>query len=117
MSVDDFSSCINQFFFLVGYQTINPPKLVYKHLEINKFLLFVQDVEIPTYVGMHYQLPYTPLMLEDFPQINLPESKSTKPEMTGDCMLYDRYKDCMGGTLEEIISLCCSQDNPVPFPC
>lgn len=85
-------------------------------LEINTISIMVQDVQIPSYAGMHYQLPYTPLVMEDFPQINLPETKTTKPEVTDDCMLYDRYRDCMNGTLEEIISLCCTQDNSVPFP-
>ncbi|KAK7271359.1 hypothetical protein RJT34_27182 [Clitoria ternatea] len=70
-----------------------------------------QDMEM-----QYYPFPYTPLVVEDFPQINLPESKSTKPESTDDCMLYDRYRDSMNGTLEEIISLCCSQDNSNPFP-
>ncbi|XP_057450483.1 NAC domain-containing protein 54-like [Lotus japonicus] len=72
-----------------------------------------QDIEIPMY-GMHYQLPQTPLVLEDFPQMNLTESM--KPEMTEECMVYDRYRDCMNGTLEEIISLCSSQDHSVAFP-
>ena len=72
---------------------------------------------MPIYAGMHsYQLPHTPLVLEDFPQINFAETKSLKPEMSEDCMLYDRYRDCMNGTLEEIISLCSSQDNSVPLP-
>lgn len=79
----------------------------------------MQDMEIPMFGGNHnYQLPQTPFVLEDFPQINLTETKSMKPEMTDDgCnMLYDRYRDCMNGTLEEIISLCSSQDHSLAFP-
>lgn len=78
-----------------------------------------QDIELPIYAGMHnYQFPHTPLVLEDFPQINLADTKSMKPEMsTDDCMLYDRlYRDCMTGTLEEIISLCSTHDNSVALP-
>ncbi|KAJ1381831.1 NAC domain [Sesbania bispinosa] len=78
-----------------------------------------QDIEIPMYAGMHYQFPQTPLVMEDFPQVNLMETtKSMKPEiMTDDCMIYDRYRDCLNGTLEEIISLCSSQDHSVAnFP-
>ncbi|KAG5106902.1 hypothetical protein AAZX31_15G246600 [Glycine max] len=96
---DEANSAANSYTMGIGYPT-------------NLF----QDVQIPSYAGMHYQLPYTPLVMEDFPQINLPETKITKPEVTDDCMLYDRYRDCMNGTLEEIISLCCTQDNSVPFP-
>ncbi|CAL0326360.1 unnamed protein product [Lupinus luteus] len=75
-----------------------------------------QDIEIPMCAGMHYNFSHSPLVMEDFPQINLAETKSMKPEMIGDCMLYDRYRDCMTGTLEEIISLCSSQDNSVALP-
>ncbi|KAK7243732.1 hypothetical protein RIF29_38543 [Crotalaria pallida] len=75
-----------------------------------------QDIEIPTCAGMHYQFPHTPLVMEDFPQINLAETKTMHLENTDDCMLYDRYRDCMNGTLEEIISLCSSHDNSVALP-
>ncbi|KAJ7949024.1 NAC domain containing protein [Quillaja saponaria] len=73
-----------------------------------------QDIQLPIYTSLHYQLPYPPLELEDFPQINLAETKSLKPEMrVEETMLYDNYRDFMNGTLEEIISLCSSQDNSV----
>ncbi|KAI4323285.1 hypothetical protein L6164_022903 [Bauhinia variegata] len=73
-----------------------------------------QDMELPIYAaGLHYQLSYPPLDLEDFPQINLSETKLMKTEVTEECMLYDKYRDCMNGTLEEIFSLCSSQDNSV----
>ncbi|KAF7822464.1 NAC domain-containing protein 86-like [Senna tora] len=69
-----------------------------------------QDMEVSMYGGMHYEA-YPALELEDFPQINLAETEM-KPIMKGDCMVYDKYRDCsMSGTLEEIISLCSSQDN------
>ncbi|MED6205879.1 hypothetical protein PIB30_021837 [Stylosanthes scabra] len=79
-----------------------------------------QDIEMSIYGSMHnYQFPQTPLVMEDFPQLNFAETKSLKPEVNEDCMLlYDRYssRDCMNGTLEEIISLCSSQDNSVALP-
>ena len=72
----------------------------------------VQDTELPIYGGLHYQFPYPPLELEDFPQINFAETKSMKTEMpTDECMLYDKHRDSMNGTLEEIIALCSAQDN------
>ncbi|XP_054814770.1 NAC domain-containing protein 54-like [Prosopis cineraria] len=83
-----------------------------------------QEMELQMYAGMHYQLPYPSLELEDIPQTNFAETKPLmKPEqmMMNDCMVYDKYKSCnstMSGTLEEIISLCCShQDcNSLPLP-
>ncbi|KAL1300105.1 hypothetical protein HN51_044795 [Arachis hypogaea] len=77
-----------------------------------------QDIEMSMYGSMHnYQFPQTPLVMEDFPQIDFAETKLLKPEVTEDCMFYDRYgRDCMNGTLEEIISLCSSQDNSVALP-
>jgi hypothetical protein len=78
------------------------------------FLMIVQDIEIPMYGAFHNQFPQTPMM-EDLPQI---ETKSIlKHDMTNDdCFLYDKYRDCMNGTLEEIISLCSSQDHSLAFP-
>ncbi|KAI4333256.1 hypothetical protein L6164_018089 [Bauhinia variegata] len=71
-----------------------------------------QDMELPFCGGLHYQLPYPPpLELEDFPQINLSEAKWMKSEMTEECMVYGKYRGCMNETLEEIFSLCSSQDN------
>ncbi|XP_028799757.1 NAC domain-containing protein 86-like [Neltuma alba] len=82
-----------------------------------------QEMELQMYAGMHYQLSYPPLELEDFPQTSFVETTTEtkplmKPEqmMMNDCnMVYDhKYKSCgtMSGTLEEIISLCSShQDN------
>ncbi|KAJ4821764.1 hypothetical protein Tsubulata_049026 [Turnera subulata] len=72
------------------------------------FSNILQDMELPT----HYQLPYPPLELEDFPVINGPETKTirpTKPSIMDD--EYVMYKDYMNGALEEIFSLCSSQDN------
>ncbi|XP_065853941.1 NAC domain-containing protein 54 [Euphorbia lathyris] len=69
------------------------------------FSNLLQDMQIPSHSSMQYQLPYPPLELEDFPQINIAES--TKPEIMDE---YMTYKDCMNGTLEEIFSLCSSQD-------
>lgn len=76
----------------------------------------MQDIEATMYAGMNFQLPQTPFMMEDFPQINLCDTKSMKPEMSNECFLYDRYRDCMNGTLEEIISLCSSQNHSMAFP-
>jgi len=74
----------------------------------------MQDIEIPMYGGFYNQFPQTPLMMEDFSQM---ETKSImKPDISHDCFLYDKYRDCMNGTLEEIISLCSSQDHSVAFP-
>lgn len=74
----------------------------------------MQDIEIPMYGGFHNQFPQTPFMMEDFPQM---ETKSIlKPDMSENCFLYDKYIGCMNGTLEEIISLCSSQDHSVAFP-
>ncbi|XP_028786268.1 NAC domain-containing protein 45-like isoform X2 [Neltuma alba] len=75
-----------------------------------------QDMEVPTYGSMHdevaaYTVPLEHLEMEDLPQIKLPETKPSlmKPEIiSGQCVLYDKYKDCTYGTLEEIISLCSS---------
>ncbi|KAL5100692.1 hypothetical protein RYX36_005019 [Vicia faba] len=73
-----------------------------------------QDIEIPMYGGFNNQFPQTPFMMEDFPQM---ETKSIlKTDMCENGFLYDKYIDCMNGTLEEIISLCSSQDHSVAFP-
>ncbi|XP_011014226.1 PREDICTED: NAC transcription factor 29-like [Populus euphratica] len=69
----------------------------------------IQDMQMHNCSSLHYQFPFPPLELEDFPQISIPESmKPSKPEIIDDYMMY---KDCMNGTLEEIFSLCSSQDN------
>lgn len=69
----------------------------------------IQDMQMPNCSSLHYQFPFPPLELEDFPQISITESmKPSKPEIIDDYMMY---KDCMNGTLEEILSLCSSQDN------
>ncbi|KAM1004140.1 hypothetical protein ACFX13_004440 [Malus domestica] len=61
-----------------------------------------------------YQFPYPPLELEDFPQINLAaETNTAKPEIIDKYMSYDKFKDYMNGSFEEIFSLCSSQDNSV----
>ncbi|MBA0728060.1 hypothetical protein Golax_000995 [Gossypium laxum] len=68
--------------------------------------------QIPSYTNLHYQAPYPPLELEDFPQINIiSETKASKAEIIDEYMMYDKCKDYMNGSLEEIFSLCASQDN------
>ncbi|GLT54097.1 hypothetical protein SLA2020_273250 [Shorea laevis] len=75
----------------------------------------IQDTaQIPNYTSLDYQVCYPPLELEDFPQINLAEtSKPLKPEIVDEYMSYDKIRDYMNGTLEEIFSLCdrSSQEN------
>lgn len=69
------------------------------------------------YESLHYQLPYPPLELEDFPQINLGEMKLLKSETTEECMSYDKFRDYMNGTVEDIFSLCSSShENSIPLP-
>ncbi|GAV64897.1 NAM domain-containing protein [Cephalotus follicularis] len=70
--------------------------------------LIHQDV-MCNYTGMHYQLPYPPYELEDFPQINIAERDLSKPESMDEYMMCDKYRDYMNGTIEEIFSLCSSQ--------
>ncbi|KAI3456643.1 hypothetical protein Pfo_013306 [Paulownia fortunei] len=64
---------------------------------------FIQD-----YTGLFYETGFPPLALEDFPQIDLTEAKSSCEYMT-----CDRIRDCVNGitTLEEIYSLCSSHEN------
>ncbi|TYI71242.1 hypothetical protein E1A91_D08G280300v1 [Gossypium mustelinum] len=69
-------------------------------------------IQAEGYTNVEYQVPYPPLELEDFPQINLSE---TKAEMMDEYMVYDKYKDYMNGYLEEIFSLCSSQDISMPL--
>ncbi|KAG8487254.1 hypothetical protein CXB51_020586 [Gossypium anomalum] len=69
-------------------------------------------IQAEGYTNVEYQLPYPPLELEDFPQINISE---TKAEMMDEYMVYDKYKDYMNGSLEEIFSLCSSQDISMPL--
>ncbi|XP_017980051.1 PREDICTED: NAC domain-containing protein 45 [Theobroma cacao] len=71
-----------------------------------------QEMQMPGYTSLHYQVPYPPLELEDFPQIDISE---TKPEIIDEYMIYDKYRGCMNGSLEEIFSLCSSQDNSMPL--
>lgn len=59
--------------------------------------------------GLQYPCPCPPLQVEDFPQINIAETKPSKPEESFMCDKF--YRDCMNGTLEEILYLCASQDN------
>ncbi|KAK2654457.1 hypothetical protein Ddye_014313 [Dipteronia dyeriana] len=77
----------------------------------------IQDIQMANYTNLQYQIPYPPLELEDFPQINISETtKPSKPEIFDDCLMYDhKYKDSMNGTLEEILYLCSSQDNSIPL--
>lgn len=72
----------------------------------------MQDTQITNYRSLDYQLSYPPLELEDFPQINLTETKPlTKPEIAEEYMSYDKIRDYMNGSLEEFFSLCSSQEN------
>ncbi|XVF77786.1 hypothetical protein PTKIN_Ptkin14bG0074600 [Pterospermum kingtungense] len=75
----------------------------------------IQEMQIPGYTDLHYQVPYPPLELEDFPQINISETKPSKTEIMDEYMLYDKCRDYMNGSLEEIFSLCSSQDNSMPL--
>ncbi|KAA0054712.1 NAC domain-containing protein 76 [Cucumis melo var. makuwa] len=60
--------------------------------------------------NIHYQHPYyPPLEVEDFPQLNIMgETKSLmKPECIDEYMKsFDKFRDSMNGSLEEILSLC-----------
>ncbi|KAI9160518.1 hypothetical protein LWI28_008911 [Acer negundo] len=75
----------------------------------------IQNIQMENYTNIQYQIPYPPLELEDFPQINISETtKPSKPEIFDDCLMYDhKYRDSMNGTLEEILYLCSSQDNSI----
>ncbi|KAL6206167.1 hypothetical protein ACLB2K_023416 [Fragaria x ananassa] len=72
-----------------------------------------QDTYMPNDTSFqNYQFPYPPLELEDFPMINLAvEMNTLKPQIMDDYISYDKLKDYMNGTLEEIFSLCSSQEN------
>ncbi|KAF4389029.1 hypothetical protein F8388_026758 [Cannabis sativa] len=74
---------------------------------INSSSNLVQEMEMPSYESL-YQLAYPPLELDDFPQINLEEMKLMKSETTDECMSYEKLRDYMNGTVEEIFSLCSS---------
>lgn len=84
---------------------------------INKQLTCVQDIHIPNYSSMQYEETcYPPLALEDFPQIDIAaETTSSKPSNPADEALDDHlmYNVYASGTmmLEEILSLCSSQEN------
>lgn len=61
------------------------------------------------YGSLEYQLSYPPLEMEDFPQMNLAETmKIWKPEMEEQYLIssYDKFRDYINGTFEEIFSLC-----------
>ncbi|XP_022718157.1 NAC domain-containing protein 71-like [Durio zibethinus] len=72
-------------------------------------------IQMPGYTNLHYQVPFPPLELEDFPQINISETKSSKAENIDEYMIYDKYRDYINGSLEEIFSLCSSKDNSMPL--
>ncbi|KAG2667054.1 hypothetical protein I3760_15G094100 [Carya illinoinensis] len=79
-------------------------------------ILTHQDTYVPNYTEVldyNQLIPnYPPLELEDFPQINLTETRSLKPEIIYEYISHDKYgRDGMNGTLEEIFSLCSSQDH------
>ncbi|KAF5728166.1 protein BEARSKIN1-like [Tripterygium wilfordii] len=80
------------------------------HLISSSSTLF-QDMDMPSSWSMHCQQPYyPPLEVEDFPQINIiTETIPSKTTNDDHQRIYDEYKDCMNGTLEEILSLCSSQ--------
>ncbi|KAK8669242.1 hypothetical protein V6N13_106678 [Hibiscus sabdariffa] len=64
------------------------------------------------YTDVEYEAPYPPLEVEDFPKINISESKA---EIMEGYMVYDKYMDYMNGSLEDIFSLCSSQENSMPL--
>lgn len=79
---------------------------------LNLFL-WMQEMQMPNiYTDLQYPCPYPPLEVEDFPQINIAETKPSKPDNLEESLMYDKYyRDYMNGTLEEIFYLCASQDN------
>ncbi|XP_050227078.1 NAC domain-containing protein 54-like [Mercurialis annua] len=63
----------------------------------------IQDMEVEAYTSMYYQLPYPPLEVEDFPEINIADTMTNK------------LRSCMNGTLEDIFSLSSSHQNSTSF--
>lgn len=57
--------------------------------------------------SLHYQFHYPPLALEDFPQINITEmTKQSEPETFDEYMNFDKYYASGTAMLDEILSLC-----------
>ncbi|KAA8523390.1 hypothetical protein F0562_009813 [Nyssa sinensis] len=75
----------------------------------------IQDIQIPECTSPQYQPSYPPLALEDFPQIDIAETKPSKPETIDEYIMYDKYRECMSGTtmLEEIFLLCSPEENSI----
>ncbi|KAJ4975275.1 hypothetical protein NE237_000381 [Protea cynaroides] len=68
-----------------------------------------KDQTMANYTRLQHQLSYPPLALEDFPQMDTVETKlSSKPQAIDHeyYTMYDRYN-----MLEEILTLCSSQEN------
>ncbi|XP_022735073.1 NAC domain-containing protein 86-like [Durio zibethinus] len=59
----------------------------------------IQEMQMPGYTNLHFQVPYPPLELEDFPQINISETKPSEADIIDECMMYDKYRDYMNGSL------------------
>ncbi|PIM98331.1 hypothetical protein CDL12_29192 [Handroanthus impetiginosus] len=91
MTSDEVNSSIEQFHYYNGSDNMSN---------------FIQDYN---YTGVFSESWYPPLALEDFPQIDLTQAKSSN-EYTTSC---DRLRECVNGiaTLEEINALCSSHEN------
>ncbi|XP_044506985.1 NAC domain-containing protein 71-like [Mangifera indica] len=79
----------------------------------------IQEMQMPNMYAedLQYPCPYPPLEVEDFPQINIAETKPSKLEHLEESLIHDKYcRDYMNGTLEEIFYLCASQDNSMALP-
>ncbi|XP_059664100.1 NAC domain-containing protein 54-like [Cornus florida] len=71
----------------------------------------VQDIQDMEYTSMQHQPPYPPLAVEDFPKIDIAETKPSKPESIDEYVMYDKHRDYMisGTTMfEDILFLCSS---------
>lgn len=74
---------------------------------------------MPNYFSMHYaeETCYTPLALEDFPQIDISGESKSSTKAPADQALDDpfMYSAYASGTmmLEEIMSMCSAQDNSI----
>ncbi|KAL8147105.1 NAC domain-containing protein 86-like [Apium graveolens] len=79
---------------------------------------FYQGPNIPNYLSMQYEETcYTPLAIEDFPQIEISGEPKSSTKAPADQALHDpfMYNLYASGTmmLEEIMSLCSAQDNSI----
>ena len=77
----------------------------------------MQGPQISNYMSMQYEETcYTPLALEDFPQIDISGEPKSSIKAPGDEALDDPFMYVYAsGTmmLEEIMSLCSAQDNSI----